>query len=405
MLVLFLFPSMLCGGIDARRMEDTIRSLQRRACKELEDSPVATLSDPMILHFMSAHAANITYSYGDRSGSAEEFQQLRAQLDTQSILQEMLAVPAAAWLDLLARFFTPRAALFTVIAVPSAATADALAAEEQEVVQKRVAALGEAGLEALGERAEAAQRENDTPIPPALVESVAMPSIGALFYREQCSCEVVEKAVVNVCTCSDQGMMAALKQQATEVANRCGRGGVVKRSGLLYPTKCIQYNTEFASISVILSTQHLTVAEKRLLPILLSCLEECPQRRADGSLRPREEVIDALYRDTVSHSLQLGVQEAEGYSPNRDCEGASLLLEVPGEALERGLELAEDVLVHGEVEAESVHRVLARAAKQLEEQVHGGEAVSMALLRRLMLREESNYNCFDPVRVGRGADE
>ena len=146
MLVLFLFPSTLRGGIDARRMEDTIRSLQRRARKELEDSPVATLSDPMILHFMSPHAANITYSYGDRSGSAEEFQQLRAQLDTQSILQEMLAVPAAAWLDLLARFFTPRAALFTVIAVPSAATADALAAEEQEVVQKRVAALGEAGL-------------------------------------------------------------------------------------------------------------------------------------------------------------------------------------------------------------------------------------------------------------------
>ena len=126
MLVLFLFPSMLCGGIDARRMEDTIRSLQRRARKELEDSPVATLSDPMILHFMYNHSACITYSYGDRSGSAEEFQQLRAQLDTQSILQEMLAVPAAAWLDLLARFFTPRVALFTVIAVPSAATADAL---------------------------------------------------------------------------------------------------------------------------------------------------------------------------------------------------------------------------------------------------------------------------------------
>ena len=174
---------------------------------------------------------------------------------------------------------------------------------------------------------------------------------------------------------------------------------------MLYPTKCIQYNTEFATISVIMSTQTLSVEEKRLLPILLSCLEECPQRRSDGSLRPREEVIDTLYRSTVSHSLQLGVQEAEGYSPNRDCEGVSLLMEVAGDALERGLELAEDVLVHSEVDEESVHRVLARVAKLLEEQVHGGEAVSMALLRRLMLREDSNYNCFDPVGVAGHCEE
>lgn len=175
-------------------------------------------------------------------------------------------------------------------------------------------------------------------------------------------------------------------------------------SGVIYPTKCIQYNTEFASISVIMSTQTLTTAEKRLLPILLSCLEECPQRCSDGSLRPREEVIDALYRDTVSHSLQVGVQTTEGYSPNRDCEGVSLLLEVPGASMERGLELAENVLAHSEVEEESVHRVLARVAKLLEEQVHGGEAVGMALLRRLMLREASNYNCFDPVGDGRGGE-
>ena len=47
-----LFPSTLRRGIDSRRMEDTINSMKRDACKELEDSPVSTLSDAMILHFM-----------------------------------------------------------------------------------------------------------------------------------------------------------------------------------------------------------------------------------------------------------------------------------------------------------------------------------------------------------------
>ena len=141
-------------------------------------------------------------------------------MDTQALLREMQAVTADAWLDVLSRYFTPHAALFTVIAVPSAATADAIAAEEQRVVQERVDTLGEAALRAMGKRNEAAQHENETPIPPALVESVQMPSIRALFYKEQCSCEVVDKTLRNVCTCSDQGMMDALKRQAEEVAGR-----------------------------------------------------------------------------------------------------------------------------------------------------------------------------------------
>ena len=223
MLAFLFFPSVLRGGIDTRRMEDTIRSMQRRARKELEDSPVATLSDAMILHFMCPSAVRVTCSYGDRSGSAAEFDQQHVQMDTETILQEMLRVTPAAWLDVIDRFFTPRAALFTVIAVPSAATADALAAEEQRVVQERVDTLGETQLKALGERNEAAQQENETPIPPALVEGVAMPAIGALFYREQCSCEVRAKAVEKVCPCGDEGMMIALRRQAEEVAGRWRR--------------------------------------------------------------------------------------------------------------------------------------------------------------------------------------
>ena len=180
----------------------------------------------------------------------------------------------------------------------------------------------------------------------------------------------------------------------------CGGGrctGVLRVSGICYPTRLIQFKTEFAKISAIFSTQSLTLHEKRLLPVLLSCLEECPQRDSNGSLRTREEVIDILHRDTVSHSLQVGVKATQSYSPNRNCEGVSYLMEVEGTCMEHCLELMENVLASSVLEEGAVHSVLSRIVKLLDDQVHSSDVITAVLLRRMILSDDSNYNCFDYV--------
>ena len=316
---------------------------------------------------------------------------------TETILQDLLALDASAWRALLQQFFSSSAALFTVIALPSTKAADDLAAEEQRVVQERLSTLSEEELNALEEKNEEAQKENETPIPPTVIETIAVPSMKGLFCRSECDCVVEGEEVSLIHGCDDATMNEALKRQAEEVVRRWGFIGGLRDSGICYPTRLIQFKTEFAKISAIFSTQALTVQEKRLLPVLLSCLEECPQRDADGSLRTHEEVIDILHRDTVSHSLQVGVRATQSYTPNRNCEGVSYLMEVEGNCMERCLELMENVLVRSVLDADAVHSVLSRVVKLLDDQVHSGDVIAAVLLRRMILTDDSTYNCLDYV--------
>ena len=139
---------------------------------------------------------------------------------TETILQDLLALDAPAWRALLQQFFSPSAALFTVIALPSTKAADDLAAEEQRVVQERLSTLGEEELNALEEKNEEAQKENETPIPPTVIETIAVPSMKGLFCRSECDCVVEGDAVSLVHGCDDDTMNEALKRQAEEVVRR-----------------------------------------------------------------------------------------------------------------------------------------------------------------------------------------
>ena len=139
---------------------------------------------------------------------------------TETILQDVLALDASAWRELLQQFFTPSTAQFTVIALPSTKAADDLAAEEQRIVQERLSAMGEEELNALEEKNEEAQKENETPIPPSVIERIAVPSMEALFCRSECDCVVEGDEVSQFHRCDDDTMNEALKRQAEEVVRR-----------------------------------------------------------------------------------------------------------------------------------------------------------------------------------------
>lgn len=155
--------------------------------------------------------------------------------------------------------------------------------------------------------------------------------------------------------------------------------------------------TDFCSISAVLSTAGLRVEEKRLLPLLLVSLLECPQRRADGSVASSEEVIDFVYRHTTSCEFHLGLRSCAGFEVNRFCELAKLSVEVEAASAALGVQLLFGLLQRSFVTAERLLIATERTAKLLEEQVRDGDNVCGILTRRLTLGEASCYNCFDHV--------
>ena len=137
----------------------------------------------------------------------------------------------------------------------------------------------------------------------------------------------------------------------------------------------------------------------RLLPILFASVTECPQILPDGTMRSSDEVIDMLYTETLSCSFQLGVEPTAAYQPNRLCEVASFQLRVARDKLNQGLQLLHDVLLCSDLHSDRIFSVLSKIMKLLEERVHNGDNVAEILLRRLVLSEESNYNCFDQIHM------
>lgn len=136
-----------------------------------------------------------------------------------------------------------------------------------------------------------------------------------------------------------------------------------------------------------------------LLPILFASIIECPQTLSDGTVRTSDEVIDLLYTQTLSCLFQLGVSPTSAYQPNRSCEVASFQLRVEREKVNQGLQLMHDVLLCSHIDGDRVFSAVSKIIKLLEERVHNGDNVAEILLRRLVLTEESNYNCFDQIHM------
>ena len=144
---------------------------------------------------------------------------------------------------------------------------------------------------------------------------------------------------------------------------------------------------------------------RRLLPLLLAVIPECPQRLDDGGERSSDEVIDLLYRQTVSCGFHMGVDNVAAYELSSPSEVVSLQLRVETEKLPLGLTLVRDLLLRSRLDPARVELVGRRLLKLLEERVHDSSNVMFILLRREMLAQQSLKNCFDHFGMRRLLEE
>ena len=291
--------------------------------------------------------------------------------------------------------------LHTVLAVPSVQAADAVADEARQVVETRLATLSAEQLEALETRMEQAVEANERPVPRELIANIPVPSIDGIFVRSQASCVVSRGEIADLWDGGNGDLRSALEREANEVKQRYLWEWPVISSGIAYPVLLTTHASDFCAISAVLSTSALSIRAKRLLPLLLVRLLECPLRCASGEVRSSEAVIDFIYRHTTSSELHLGIRACAGYEVNRFCELVKLSVEVEADQIPLGLKLLFDLLRNSFVTAERLLITAERTVKLLEEQVHDGDNVCGILARRQTLSETSCYNCFDHVLLRR----
>lgn len=227
------------------RMHDTIRRSLRNLRKSMEDEAAETLSDFCILHFL----------YGPREGKKSDVDSLKASLQIANFMETVLGEESPeVFTELLREFFTdgPESGdyvrLFTVEATPSEEAAEALAAEERELVRSREQELGPEGLEAAQETQEAAQEE-------ALKSTSFSDALGLqLKFPQQSSISL--PGVVYRYLPVDSSKAKGSGVFSDSVLNAIGHS-------LPYEVELMQVDTAFATIDCLFSTQSLDLRQRR----------------------------------------------------------------------------------------------------------------------------------------------
>lgn len=195
------------------RLLDTLRHNMTQHRQVLEEQTFSTLADDCLVHFL----------YGPHTSDQQELFSLSHRLCIDSYYASLIHSPPSSefWTELLARFFTePSVELHTVIAVPSAKAAEAVAEEAKQVVEKRLSELSTEQLEELDARMEQAVEANEQPVPSELIENIPVPSIDSIFVRKQASCVVHCGEIKDLWDGGDASLRSTLEWEASEVTAR-----------------------------------------------------------------------------------------------------------------------------------------------------------------------------------------
>ena len=228
------------------RMHETIRRSLRNYRQNMEDETFESLADHCILHFL----------YGPREGKQSDMDSLQTSLQVPFFMESLLKEESPkVFTDMLREFFTdgPESGefvrLFTVEATPSEEAAEALAAEERELVRSRELELGPEGLEAADAAQEAAHEaaQKSSLLPNDLFDKLDIPALSSIHlpdvtYRSQC----IDPSRNRSCGEFPPGTLSELSDL------------------LPYEVGLTHVDSAFATASCLFSTQSLDLRQSRL---------------------------------------------------------------------------------------------------------------------------------------------
>lgn len=255
--------------LDMQYMQDCIER-ERRQVKFYAEGSGQYFNDPIINDFL----------FGERDGST-----LRADLENLAQFDELEAWGELEWKHRL-RTWMSDAHSVTVIGKPSADLAAKLKSDEKARIKARKDGLGAAGLEDLDKRLAAAKAQNEVQVPEELLDRFIVPGTDSIHF--------IGTATARSGTAREMG---ALDNEAQSLID------LDEDLPLFLHFEHIQSN--FAYITLVLSTEVIPLSLRPLLPIYMDNFFSAPMSR-DGQVISFDQVIKELEKDTVDYGMYPG---------------------------------------------------------------------------------------------------
>ncbi|KAJ3369417.1 Presequence protease, mitochondrial [Allomyces arbusculus] len=257
--------------IDAGRMRSVLDLRRLRTLNQAESDPSYMFAAGVIAHHL----------YGDRDTAAD----LLDFVDENRLHEALLAVEPAEWAELL-RTHLVDAPRVTLLATPSAARADEIAAADAERVAKRLE-----DPEDLAKRqaeVDAAIAANDAPVPAEIIEGFPIAALDAELPH-------VESAQLPpAARFADSPLQAEV---AAYVADNGDFPVFVQLDAA---------HSQFIGLALVLDSSSIPKHLRMYLALYLEALFALPLQKPDGTVVPYEAVVAGLNADTVSFGAGAG---------------------------------------------------------------------------------------------------
>ncbi|KAK0569478.1 hypothetical protein OC861_000851 [Tilletia horrida] len=350
-------------GIDMDRMKTVLDRDRLQLLNDLESRPADTLADLLQRDFL----------YGNKDAS-----DLHPAADDLTRLETLRSWTGQQWAELLKKYLVSNPRL-VVIGKPSAALAKQLKTDTKARVEQRKKELGPDGLKKLGDKLEAAQRENDKEIPPEMLSNFKIPASDSIRWIP------VGTGRNDPARASSSAQQSIADELDSQVQAHLDADG----APLPFFSQFDQISSHFVRITASFSTANLPAHLRPLLVLYLGTFFTLPVTRVDENGKKvglsYEDAVKLLDQDVLSYDIGLG--EKTGFS-----EHVEVVMKAELGKYDRAVGWLRDLLWNSTFAIERLKIHATKTLQSLPEQKRDGSSVSWALARDQLYDREQSSN-------------
>ncbi|GAA5857078.1 hypothetical protein JCM9279_001947 [Rhodotorula babjevae] len=339
-------------GVDMSRMKSLLERQALQLFESMETDASEVLSQVVVTDGI----------WGKEDGS-----DLKGALQVNAQYKELNSWSAEQWGKLLKKFLVDAPAL-TIVGKPSASLAKKIKNDAKALIEANKAKYGPDGLAKLQKDIEAAQAENDKPVPSDILRKFKVPDVAGIEWIKV-----------------DTARSAGVAQTAGKPEGRAQQHVDADGAELPLFVQFDHIDSRFIQIAIVLfpnDVEGFDPAKLRaLLPVYLDAFFTLPVTRADGTKLDFEEVVKQLDAETLTYNININ-------EPLQ--EGITLRMKVAKEKYETAIAWLSDLLYNSTFTEERLRISAAKALQAIPAEKRDGLEVSYAAYRKMISQEVSS---------------
>ena len=354
------------GGRNRFDMKRIQLVIQRRILEQLshlENSPHDTVAFMVIGDAL----------YGN---SHEDFRRRLNQIqDFEAISKESECF----WSDLVRRYLLGKPCV-TTQGIPSRAEMEAMAAAEQQRIEKQRQQLGPDGMANKARDLAQALEQHDQLPSVDLITSVPIPNINSVTYHP----------INRFCN--------------RDHTSNCSSPKNFDLNQISLRFQLDHVKTNFVHLFALMDTSQVDEGHRMYLALLMNCLLESAMMRPSDSgelqLIPFEQVVAQLAADTIKTTATLGMDcsGADNFFCGAHCQIAVVMLQLQKDKYARGVDWLHDILRRTVFSADRVAVIANKMASDVSRIKRKGNKMALALIRDLVFGPQSNHRACSLIR-------